>query len=279
MLSPHDDGRLQRVNRDADPWLRTPERAEARHRGTDLVQASEVERQSGRFKRGPDALLGLLQVVHERGPATASGVVLAHLGRQLGKLEPEPPALRVIVREPVGDCVQQPKAVRAEEPAPRRARNASRQADRRVAGGELMIERLGQGLHVIRGIELEVVGGPAVQISQGGSRQAPQRCLPDQVVREPDPAVGSDEESGGLELSDRRRKTVLVPAEEPAQRHRLGGPPEHRQHPQQVATVGLEAPEALNDDLGGIAACFCRSGQKADPEWRPAGTRGDLARG
>ena len=113
MLPPHDDGRLQRVNCDADPGLRTTEGVEALHRGTDLVQASEMERQPGRFKCGPDALVGLLKVVHERGPATARGVVLAHLGRQLGQLEPETTALRVIVREPVGDGVQQPKAVRA----------------------------------------------------------------------------------------------------------------------------------------------------------------------
>ena len=66
-----------------------------------------------------------------------------------------------------------------------------------------MIERLGQGRHVVRGLVLEVSGGPAVQIP-GGSRQAAQRSLPDQVVREPDSsAVGSDEESGSLEFSDR----------------------------------------------------------------------------
>ena len=279
MLPPHDDGRLQRVDRDADPGLGTPERAEALHRGMDLVQASEVERQAGRFKGGPDALVGTLQVVRERGPATARGVVLAHLGRQLGQLQPETTPLRVIVREPVGDGVQQPKAVRAKEPATRRAGNPSRQADRRVAGGEVMIERLGQRLHVVRGLVLEVVGCPAVEILAGGSRQAAQRSLPDQVVREPDPAIGSDEESGGLEFSDRRGQTVLAPAEEPAQRQRLDGPAEHRQHSEQLASVGLEAPEALSDDLGGIAARVRRSGQKTDPEWGPAGTRGDLVRG
>ena len=279
MLPPHDDGRLQRVDRDADPGLRTIEGAEALHRGTDLVQASEVERQPGSFKCGPDALVGLLQVVHERGPATARGVVLAHFGRQLGQLEPETPPLRVIVREPVGDGVQQPKAVRAKEPATRRAGNPSRQADGGVAGGEVMIERLGQGLHVVRGLVLEVAGGPAVQISAGCSRQAAQRSLPDQVVREPDPAVGSDEESRGLEVNDRRGQAVLAPAEEPVQRQRLDGPAEDRQHPQHVASVSLEAPEALRDDLGGIAARVRSSGQKTDPEWGSAGTRGDLVRG
>ena len=142
-----------------------------------------------------------------------------------------------------------------------------------------MIERLGQGLHVVRGLVLEVAGCPAVQIPAGGSRQAAQRSLPDQVVREPDPAVGSDEESRGLEFNDRRGQAVLAPAEEPAQRQRLDGPAEDRQHPQQVASVGLEAPEALGDDLGGIAARVRSSGQKTDPEWGPAGTRGDLVRG
>ena len=97
-------------------------------------------------------------------------------------------------------------------------------------------------------------------------------------MREPDPTVESDEESGGLEFCDRRRKAVLDPAEEPAQRQRLDGPAEHRQYPQQLASVGFEAPEALTDDLGGIAARVRRSGQKTDPERGPAGTRGDLVR-
>ena len=238
-----------------------------------------MEREAGRFKGGPDAFIGTLKVVRERGPATARGVVLAHLGRQLGQFQPETTALRVIVREPVGDGVQQPKAVHAKEPATRRAGNPSRQADRRVAGGEVMIERLGQRLHVVRSFVLEVVGCPAVEILAGGSRQAAQRSLPDQVVREPDPAIRSDEESGGLEFSDRRGQTVLAPAEEPAQRQRLDGPAEHRQYSEQVASVGLEAPEALSDDLGGIAARVSRPGQKTDPEWGPAGTHGDLVRG
>ena len=117
------------------------------------------------------------------------------------------------------------------------------------------------------------------KIPSGRSRQAAQRSLPDQVVREPDPAVGSDEKSRGLEVNDRRGQAVLAPAEGPAQRQRLDGPAEDRQHPQQVASVGLEAPEALGDDLGGIAARVRNSGQKTDPEWGPAGTRGDLVRG
>ena len=279
MLPPHDDDRLQRVDRDADPGLGTPERAEALHRGMDLVQASEVEREAGRFEGGPDAFVGTLQVVHECGPATARGVVLAHLGRQLGQLEPEMTALRLIIGEPVGDGVQQPKAVHAKEPAARRAGNPSRQADRLVAGGEVMIERFGQRLHVVRSFVFEVVGCAAVQILAGGSRQTAQRSFPDQVVREPDPAIGSDEESGGLEFSDRRGQTVLAPAEERAQRQRLDGPAEHRKHSEQLASVGFEAPEALTDDLGGIAARVRRSGQKTDPEWGPAGTRGDLVRG
>ena len=279
MLPPHDDGRLQRVNRDADPRLRTHEGAKALHRGTDLVQPSEVERQPGRFKRGPDALVRPLQIVHERCPAPTRGVVLAHLGRQLGKLEPEAPALRVIVRERVSDGVEQPKTVRSQEPATRRAGNPSCQADRVVAGGEVMIERLGQGLHVVGGLVLEVAGCPAMQILAGGSRQAAQRSLPDQVVCEPDPTVGIDDESGGLEFSDRGDQTLLAPGEEPAQRQRFDGPAEHRQHPQQVACVGLEAPEALGDDLGGIAARVGRVGQKTDPERGSAGTRGDPARG
>ena len=168
MLPPHDDGRLQCVDRDADPGLRTPEGADALHRGMDLVQAPEVEREAGRFKGGPDTFVGILKVVRERGPAMVRGVVLAHLGRQLGQLQPETAPLQVVGREPVGDGVQQPQAVRAQEPATRRAGNPSRQADRRIAGGEVMIERLGQGLHVVRGLVLEVVGCPAMQILAGG---------------------------------------------------------------------------------------------------------------
>ena len=68
-----------------------------------------------------------------------------------------------------------------------------------------------------------------MQILAGGSRQAAQRSIPDQVVREPDPAIGSDEECGGPQFSDRRGQSVLAPAEEPPQGQRLDGPTEYRQ--------------------------------------------------
>ena len=160
--------------------------------------------------------VGTLEVVRERGPATARGFALAHLGRQLGQLQPESTPLRVIIREPVGDGVQQPKAVHAKEPATRPAGNPSRQGRPACRGGEVMIERFGQRLHVVLGLVFEVVGCAAVQVLAGGSRQAAQRSIPDQVVREPDPAIGSGEECGSLEFSDRRGQSVLAPAEEPA---------------------------------------------------------------
>ncbi len=75
-----------------------------------------------------------------------------------GQVDLQAASVRVVVRELVGDGVQEPKAIGAEQTAPRRGRDPSREIDRRLARPELVINRLGQRRHVVRGARLEFVG-------------------------------------------------------------------------------------------------------------------------